>query len=365
MLLSHLKKFLNTLLLISTMACGLVACQTPSSNEGAPQITISDALNREVSFSTPPNRIIIAGKALFTIVDAFYFFPEAVEKLAALGDLGQMGKSAFYTLVDPNEQQKELMASEAGAEQIAALKPDVVILKSYLAEQLGKSIELLGIPVVYVGLETPEQYIKDIQNIGKLLNNTQQAENVNRYYQERMAFISKRVQSIQEKPSALILYYTDKDGSIAFNVPPMQWIQAMIIENAAATPVWKDANIGKGWTKVGFEQIAAWNPDYIFVAAYFNDIDQVMLQLKADARWQELKAYQKGHLYGFPVDFISWDQADTRWILGQLWVAKTIHPTLFQDLDLHKELTQFYTLYRLSEQDIQTKILPIIKGDFP
>jgi iron complex transport system substrate-binding protein len=338
--------------------------QSTSPQSEAATLALTDALGREVTLQKVPQKIVVVGKALFTIVNAMYLFPEAPKRIFAMGDLGQISKAEFYALVDPTYKEKVKLGTEVNAEQVAALQPDVVLMKSYLAESLGKPIEQLGIPVVYLDLESPDVYSKDIYNLGILLNDTKHAEKVNHFYKSKLELVRNQVKNVQDKPTALVLYYNEKDGNIAFNVPPLNWIQTVMIDNAAAVPVWKDANLGKGWTKVSFEQIAAWNPEYIFVVAYFNDIDKVLEQLKADSRWQALSAYKDGHMYGFPIDFVSWDQADTRWILGQMWVAKTIHPDLFKDIDLTNEVTEFYNLYGLSEETIKTKILPLIKGSF-
>ena len=42
----------------------------------------------------------------------------------------------------------------AGPEQIAPVAPDAIVLKTAAVEGLGEPLEELGIPVVYVGMET-------------------------------------------------------------------------------------------------------------------------------------------------------------------------------------------------------------------
>ena len=170
----------------------------------------------------------------------------------------------------------------------------------------------------------------------------------------------------KKQPSrrVLLLYYSDRDGEIAFNVPPLSWMQTTQVEQAGGVPVWADANPGGGWTKVGLEQVAAWDADVILLVSYFRSVDEVTAELKADPQWQALRAVQAGKLYGFPGDYYSWDQPDTRWILGQMWLAKTLHPDLFSDLDLQAELLEFYsTLYALDGASVEQEILPRLKGD--
>jgi iron complex transport system substrate-binding protein len=152
---------------------------------------------------------------------------------------------------------------------------------------------------------------------------------------------------------------------VAFNVPPASWIQTTLVERAGGQPVWKEAAQGGGWVVVGFEQIAAWNPDKIFIVNYFGSVDDVVQRLKADPQWQSLAAVQQEELYGFPKDYYSWDQPDPRWILGLTWLAKTMHPSEFDDLDVEAELFRFFEqMYRLDESVIEQNILPHVEGDW-
>lgn len=329
-------------------------------------ISVVDALGRTLTFETAPQRIVLAGRALFMVADALYTFPQAAERVVVTGDTGQGRDNNFITLLDPAYPVKAVLSGDAGAEQIAAADPDVVVLKSYLAETIGAPLEALGIPVVYVDLETPEQYARDLDILGQLFQQPGRAGEVLEYYQTKLFDTTQALASLEEtaKPRVLLLYYSDRDGETAFNVPPLNWMQTTLVEQAGGVPVWADANPGGGWTKVGLEQVAAWDADVILLVSYLRSVDEVTAELKADPQWQALRAVQDGKLYGFPGDFYSWDQPDTRWILGQMWLAKTLHPELFTVLDLQAELGEFYrTLYTLDENTIQQEILPRLKGD--
>ena len=61
----------------------------------------------------------------------------------------------------------------------------------------------------------------------------------------------------------------------------------------------------------------------------------------------------------FPADYLSWDQSDARWILGLQWVARTLHPDIFAELDLREEVFSFYgELYGMDRQTVETAVLP-------
>lgn len=338
--------------------------QQPPTATPDTSITIVDALNREVTLPTAPQRIVLTGKALFMIADAAYIFPGATEKIVGLGNAGQ-GSGNFIQLIDPNYAEKQNLDRDAGAEQVAALQPDLVILKSYLAESVGAPIEALGIPVVYIDFETPEQYQRDLAILGKVFDDEARAAEIAAFYQFKTDEIAKTVKDAP-KPRVLMLSYNDKDGKVAFNVPPMNWLQTKMVEIAGGEPVWADANPGGSWSQVTLEQIAAWDADQIFVVSYFKNPTEVVRELKADPNWQSIRSVKEDQIYAFPGDLYSWDQPDPRWILGLTWLAGKIHPELFPTLDMTAEALNFYqTLYGLDEAFVQEKIIPTFKGVLP
>ncbi len=335
---------------------------TPAPSTGP--FTVTDALGREVSFDNAPQRIVLAGKALFMVADAIYTFPEAGQNIVALGSTAQ-GSGSFIPMIDPTFGDKISLDSSAGAEQIAAAQPDCAIMKSS-AQTLGESLEAIDIPVVYVDFETPDQYQRDLETLGQLFQNPDRAAQVAAFYQDRVDAISDRVSALKddEKPRTLILSYDSRDNTVAFNVPPMSWMQTSLVTIAGGRPVWEDASLGNGWTKVNLEQVAAWNPDVILVIAYFDPVNNVVTDLKADPQWQALSAVQNDKIYGFPTDVYSWDEPTPRWILGLTWVAGKLHPDLFPDLDIQKEAQNFYNeLYGMDEASFESNIQPVLTGD--
>ncbi len=328
-------------------------------------IRITDSLGRQVDLPAAPQRIAATGKAFIMVVDAIYMFPEAPERMTALGNFGQ-GGSNFIAMIDPDYAAKATLQQDAGAEQIAATRPDLVILKSTLAETVGPSLDTLKIPVVFVDFENPEQYERDLAILGEVFQNQERASQVIAYYQGKVAGVQAAVKDVEEKPSVLMLYYSDKDGVVAFNVPPLSWIQTQLVQLAGGEPAWADANPAKGWTKVTLEQIAAWDADQVFIISYTRNPSEVKAELEADPQWQQLRAAREGHLYAFPADLYSWDQPDARWVLGLNWLAGRLHPQRFAGLDIKSEAAEFYaTLYGLDGEFFEQKIVPTFKGDLP
>lgn len=340
------------------------ATQPPQEEPGQVQYTVQDALGRTVTLDKVPERIVIAGKAVFMLTDAVYAFPGAMDRVVGISNTNQ-GRGDFITLLDTKAAEKITLANDVGPEQVAALQPDLVILKSYLAESLGSPLETLGIPVVYLNLETPEQYSTDLATLGQVFQNEERAAELIDYYNETVSKVASATAGMDEaeKPRVLLLYYSEKEGNIAFNVPPKGYIQTFLVEAAGGLPVWLDIELGSGWTKVGLEQIAAWDPDQIYVVAYTKNAELVVDDLKADPNWQGLKAVTGEQIYAFPADFYSWDQPDVRWVLGLQWLASKIHPDLWTDFNSVQAAMGFFEkLYGIDNTTFLELITPLMTG---
>ncbi len=333
--------------------------------EASSEISMTDATGQNLIFPAPPERVTVAGKAGQMIIHALYLFPEAVERVIAMEQRMQRNLS-MLPLIDPNFKAKDQFERDAAAEQIAPVQPDVVLMKTYMADKLGTPLEQIGIPVAYLDLESPDQFFLDIEAIGAMFDNPERVEEIKSFYQVRLDELQDGVAGIDpdDLPDVLLLQYSDRSGEVAFNVPSASWLQTTMVSNAGGNPVWRDAAEGGGWTLVNFEQIAAWDPDVIILVNYTGDPGEVVQNLKEDSNWNALRATKDGQLYAFPGDFLSWDQPDTRWILGQLWLAKVIHPDLFSEWNILDQARAFYTeLYNLDEAIFETDVAPLINGD--
>jgi iron complex transport system substrate-binding protein len=174
--------------------------------------------------------------------------------------------ASMLPLVDSSYADAIQLEKDASAEAIAAVNPDAVLLKSYLADSLGAPLEALGLTTIYLDLETPEQFFRDVRVLGTLFGNPKRAEEVLAFYQERLDLVSRAAATVpaERRPRVLLVQYTDTGGKVAANVPPAAWLQTVLVKLAGGEPVWLDA-AESGWTVVNLEQIAAWDPDYVFV----------------------------------------------------------------------------------------------------
>ncbi len=334
--------------------------------KGAHSFSIVDALNRKIELKSAPEKIIVAGKAGFMITNAAFLFPSASDKLIGYSKTYQMKDlESFFKMVDDRYDEKQLIDHNVGIEQIAAMNPDLVLMKTFESSKFQKGFEQLGIPVAFFDMETPEKFLKEIHVLGEIFGNKKQSTKIVDFYEKWQKIIGEAVSAIpaeKEKLNVLHIFYSDRGGSVSFNVAPDSWIQIKLITMAGGNPVWKNSNPGGGWLVVGFDQIAAWDPDIVLVTSYFGDLVQAKANLADNNFWKLLKAVENKHIYAVPEDFLSWDQPDSRWILGLFWMATKFSPEAAKILNgkFNEIYTEFYHLYGLREDQIaEIKI----KGD--
>jgi len=338
--------------------------ETAAPAEPARAVVITDALGRTVELPALPERIVQTGSSAFMVNDALFLFPEAQERVAAMAD-GNQGRGKFLEIADPAFADKKILPRTINVEEIMACRPDLVIMKDFLHKKYDETFQRAGIPVVYLNLETPEAWQKDLETLGAVFGNPERARELQKQFADYQSRVTDPLADLPEssRKKILILYYSQKDGAGAFHVPPLTFIQTMMTEMAGGAPVWKDTEFGKRWTKVGFEQIAVWDPDQIFLISYRTPIPEVMGILSGSPQWTQLRALKTDQVHPFPMDFHSWDQPDPRWLLGLQWMASIIHPETFGDVDMNESARIFFEeFYNVNQALFEEKIQPEIEG---
>jgi len=330
-------------------------------------ISLVDAAGRTVELDSLPQRIVVVGRGPHMALHLLYMFPEGRERLVG-AESRSATPSNFLPLVDPRFEQVPTLDANPNVEQIAALAPDLVIMKGIVVDKTAEALAEIDIPVLYLGLETVDDFFADLANVGAVLGNPERAEEIAAFYRSRLDRLAERTADIPEedKPRVLLVEYSDRGGEVAVQVPARAWMQTVEVETAGGRPVWLDsAAPTDGWTVTNLEQIARWDPDKIFVVVWYTmDPQEVIDGLKADPQWSQLRAVKNNEIYAFPQDIFGWDQPEPRWILGMTWLATRIRPDRFQDIDMTAEVMAYFSeLYGMDEAAIKRDILPSVRMD--
>jgi len=351
--------------------------QTSTTSTQPSSFTVVDALGRTVQIALPVERVIITGKSAFPITSVAYTFQSTPDILYGLDS--RTASTALLRMVDPGIDSKvvsdnfEFASNTPNVEEIARLDPDVVVFKTAVELQTADSLDALGIKSVYIDLENLDGYVRDVRVMGRIFNDESKGNALAEYYEEKYDYVLSRTASapMPERPRVLLLYYSTKGGTISFNAPGASWLQTLMI-NAAGGNALSNELTGTGWNVVSFEQIASWDPEIMFTVTYSSNPfpSNIRDNLLSDPIWADITAVREGKVYAVPDDcgnvgaVGSWESPCSRWMLGQLWMAKRIQPSLFADLDLTSETREFYmNMYGLSGDQAVT-MLGQISGDF-
>lgn len=175
------------------------------------------------------------------------------------------------------------------------------------------------------------------------------------YYDEKTRFVTERTSRLSEalRPKA---YYVR--GPDALTTQGRNSNTFRYGEMAGADMVVKELKM-QGRTMVSMEDIVRWDPEYVFVGRQYS----VDLILK-DARWRNVRAVREGKVIPLPEGVFFWD-GSTEGVLLMEFMAKTLHPELFADLDLAGEVKEYYARfyrYKLTS-DETSKILHGLSPD--
>jgi iron complex transport system substrate-binding protein len=144
------------LLLLLICALSLPASGVPETARSL-RLSATDAMGNSVKLDKPPTRVIIAGKAAVMPADALFLFPE-VKGMEVLLAVTNQGLGDFFNLMDPSFVSQKRIGQQVSAEEILALKPDLVLTKSSNYESLAKKLLQFGIPTFVMDLESSEAW---------------------------------------------------------------------------------------------------------------------------------------------------------------------------------------------------------------
>ncbi len=327
---------------------------------------VTDSLNRSVSLNRFPERIIQTGSSAFIITNTLYLFEEASDRVVGTSGTDQ-GMGFFVGDIDSGFDEKTIYSRNVGVEEILSVSPELVILKDFLAGKMEQELEGLGIPALFMNLETPDSFYSEIEILGRVFGNKTRADEIISWYKGQMDSIAGKLEDLtpDEKHETLLLYYNVKDGISSFSVPPLNWIQTDMVARAGGIPVWKDEELGERWTRVGLEQIAVWDPEYVIIISYREPGKDVVERVLSDPTWKTLRSVREGKIFAFPNDYHSWDQPDPRWILGYRWMAGILQEDrLSSDSEtMEMEARRFFQFaYNLESDDFDRLILPRLSG---
>lgn len=322
-----MKKLISLLLALSlVLSLGLWAVA-----EGA---DLTDQLGRAVTLEQTPQRI----------VSGYYISSSALIALGLedklVGIEAKANKRPIYSLSAPAliDLPNVGTAKEFDLEGCIALNPDLVILPAKL-KNAAETLEQLGIPVLLVNPESGEQLEQMIALLGQATGTQERAE-------ELLDFIAGQRENLEtllaeaEKPR---VYLAGNSALLSTAGANMYQSDLMVLaggENVAAEL--SDTY----WAEISYEQLLAWNPEYIVLAS---DASYTVEEVLADPNLADCTAVKNGNVLQLPGDAEAWDSPVPSGILGSVWLAARLHGDLLPEDRAEEIIASFYeTFYDFS-----------------
>jgi len=227
-------------------------------------------------------------------------------------------------------------------EEALKLQPDMV-LASVTAEKGNQQLRDVGLPVVTVltGRATVETLQKEFLLIGSLTGQEVRARELVDYWQKVLGLLEDRLASLSEGERKRVYYML---GNPLHTNGSAWWGEALI---RIAGGVNVASEMGKV-RDVDVEQLLRWDPDVLILSS--NEGKPVLRkELEKNPRLCNLRALREGEVYYCPIGAFWWDRPSPEAVLGFLWLATTLYPERFSDIDLYEETRAFFdTFYEIS-----------------
>jgi iron complex transport system substrate-binding protein len=232
--------------------------------------------------------------------DEFSDYPEAAKTLPSIG--GFMGQYSY--------------------EQVAALKPDLVLAGGINTPEQVKALEDLGLTVFYLGNpSTLEEIYANLELVAQLTGRETEATALVESLEARVKAVDDKLAGVTEKP--VVFYEIDaSDPNKPYTTGPGTFIDLLIARAGGQNlPGLTDA-----YPQVSLEQIVLADPAVILLGdALYGTTPEIVAGRPG---WSEIDAVTNNRVLPFDDNLVS--RPGPRLVDGLEALAQAIHPELYK-----------------------------------
>lgn len=331
-------KRILTFLLALTMVLSLCACgaakgeveettATVTVTETQYPVTVTDQAGRTVTIEKEPQKLVSG----YYISTSLLIALDLDHKL--VGIEAKANKRPIYKLSAPSliDLPNVGTAKEFDLEGCAALEPDLVILPIKLKSAV-ETLEQLGIDVILVNPENGALLNEAIEIIAKATNSGARAEALFAFTAKQEAMLQEKLANA-EKPR---VYLAGNSAMLSTAGNAMYQHSMMTLAGGANVA----ANIADTyWVNIDYEQLLAWDPEYIILAS---DASYTCDDVLKDPNLAKCRAVKEGKVYQMPNAAESWDSPVPSGILGSVWLASVLHSDVITADAAQGIIAEFY-----------------------
>lgn len=308
---------------------------------------ITDHADDQVSVPTKINRIAVVGRYPLPSVLAIFF--NSAEKIVGMPK-ASMAAAKHSLLADlyPEILQAKtdfVQRSQIDIEKLKALEPDVVfyssgnnVMKTQLKDGGLTAVAVSNNRWHYDAIETLNQWIA---LFNQLFPENSKANLVRDYSQKIYDQIQAKVKDLtaiqRQKLFFLFQYDANHITTSSFSFFGQYWATAIGAFNSGA--VLRKDNA----TEVDFEQVQEWQPNDIFITNFNRaQPDDLYHNTIGPYDWSGIDAIQRKRVYKMPLGMYRSFTPGVDTPITLQWLAKTVYPQVFKDLDLAAEAKDYY-----------------------
>ena len=326
----NMKKWIALALTLCTLLTFAMIATAEDALSTVYPITVTDQAGREVTIEKQPERLV-SGYYISTSLLIALDLDDSLVGIEAKAD-----KRAIYKLSAPEliDLPSVGTAKEFDLEGCAALAPDLVILPLKL-KNAAQTLEQLGIDVLLVNPENQVLLTEMMHLIAAATNTQQNAKALLDFSAAQEAFLTDSLAS-----AAAPSVYLAGNSSLLSTAGSAMYQSDMIRmaggENVASSIT------DSYWVEIDYEQLLAWNPEYIVLASDATYSPEDVLD---DKNLADCAAVKAGNVFKLPSKAEAWDSPVPSGILGSLWLANALHPDLISAKECAQRIDEYYETF--------------------
>lgn len=245
---------------------------------------------------------------------------------------------------------------ELNPEQIIALNTQLLILPQSMTVQQPALLEQAGVRILSLPANSMTALRDRVQKTAAALgpDAEAQAAQYERYFVRNVQLVASRLKDL---PAAkrIRVYHSMGTPLTTTGRPSLNqdWMDLAGASNVAET--WLTPKKGHA-SEVSLEQILAADPQVI-IAMNKRDADQI----RTSAQWAGVDAVVHHKVFVNPKGMFWWCRETSEEALQFLWLAKTLYPQRFADINMAQETRDFYHTFfglQLTDGQIDTILNP-------
>lgn len=330
-----------------------------STETGDETRTVVDHAGNEVVLPAELDRVVISG--LLPLPSVFVQFRGSAEEIVGMHP-GSMSAAENSYLINIYPEILEADTSfvvngTVNIEELMQLEPDVVYYSATNVEEYElykkAGIPAVGFSTTIADYDCVETYAEWIELFGEIYGEQETAAAIIEEGRMVASEIEAKTKDLteEERPDVLILYKYENGSIVAggSNFFSDYWLDMAGADNVAEEV--------KSSGEINMEQVYAWNPDMILITNFSPYMPEDFYNNTIEGHdWSDVKAVKEGKVYKFPLGMYRWFPPASDTPLTLQWLAKTIQPDLFAELDVDTEIRDFYKTYYhvdLTDEDLE------------